>query len=93
MVFYDLGLNDVDVMVFLNEVFIMKDFNYFNVFIFIGIIFDKGEFLMVILFFMQNGFLLFYIWNENNVGFMNVRLFDCIFDIIYDVEVVMVCCY
>lgn len=52
MVFYDLGLNDVDVMVFLNEVFIMKDFNYFNVFIFIGIIFDKGEFLMVILFFM-----------------------------------------
>lgn len=88
---HDLGSNDVDVTAFLNEALIMKDFNHPNVLTLIGITLDKGEFPMVILPFMQNGSLLSYIRNENNVGLMNVRQFDCTSDIIYDAEVVMVC--
>lgn len=64
---YYLGVGVDDVNFFFNEVLIMKDFDYFNVLILIGIIMDKGEFLMVILFFMYNGVLLIYIRDENNV--------------------------
>lgn len=59
--------NDVDVTAFLNEALIMKDFNHPNVLTLIGITLDKGEFPMVILPFMQNGSLLSYIRNENNM--------------------------
>lgn len=85
MALHDLGSNDVDVTAFLNEALIMKDFNHPNVLTLIGITLDKGEFPMVILPFMQNGSLLSYIRNENNVGLMNVRQFDCTTDIIHDV--------
>lgn len=91
MALHELGSNDVDVTAFLNEALIMKDFNHPNVLTLIGITLDKGEFPMVILPFMQNGSLLSYIRNENNVGLMNVRQFAYTSDIIYDAEVVMVC--
>lgn len=82
MSLYDLGSSDADVTAFLNEALIMKDFNHPNVLTLIGITLDKGEFPMVILPFMQNGSLLSYIRNENNVGLMNVEQFDCTSDII-----------
>lgn len=59
--------SDADVTAFLNEALIMKDFNHPNVLTLIGITLDKGEFPMVILPFMQNGSLLSYIRNENNM--------------------------
>lgn len=77
MSLYDLGSSDADVTAFLNEALIMKDFNHPNVLTLIGITLDKGEFPMVILPFMQNGSLLSYIRNENNVGLRNVDQLDC----------------
>lgn len=59
--------SDADVTAFLNEALIMKDFNHPNVLTLIGITLDKWEFPMVILPFMQNGSLLSYIRNENNM--------------------------
>jgi serine/threonine protein kinase len=62
------GSTDADINAFLNEALIMKDFNHPNVLTLIGITLDKGEFPMVILPFMQNGSLLSFIRNEDNVS-------------------------
>ncbi|XP_033744660.1 hepatocyte growth factor receptor-like [Pecten maximus] len=66
---------DVDIGEFMNEALIMKDFNHPNVLSLIGVCIDKGEFPLVILPFMENGDLLAYIRDEQNMPLVKDLVF------------------
>ncbi|XP_021371801.1 hepatocyte growth factor receptor-like isoform X2 [Mizuhopecten yessoensis] len=66
---------EVDIGEFINEALMMKDFRHPNVLSLIGVCVDKGEFPLVILPFMENGDLLAYIRDEQNMPLVKDLVF------------------